>query len=173
MPHNSAEGIVTTSELEEDLISSHLALVFGRRLIRVKRLEEIEVEIPLWNCGRTFVGCPEKEIASAGRLALEPFQFMLPDAVPGDVRLIDALHGPLERFVIVAIKRRGIETFSTFFDERVVIVGLFEVEVVLAVIRIGRDELATDGPADFPQDRFYRESKSSAGMPPRSSMPGW
>src|SRR5215510_11257108 len=90
---------------------------------------------------------------------------MLPDAISSDIRLIDAFHGSLKRFVIVTIKRGEIETVSTFVNQRIVIVRLFEIKIVLAVVRVGRDELAADGPMDFPQDRFYLGEQVVSGNP--------
>src|SRR5262252_4431078 len=58
-----------------------------------------------------------------------------------------------------------IEAFSAFFNQRVIVISLFEVEIVLAVVRVGRDELTTDSPVDFPQDRFYLREQVVSGDP--------
>jgi hypothetical protein len=47
------------------------------------------------------------------------------------------------------------QALGPLVDQRVEIVGLFQVEVELAVVRIERDELAADRFVDLAQDGFH------------------
>ena len=60
-----------------------------------------------------------------------------------------------KRLVVVAVELRGIQALGALFDQGVEVVGLLEVEVVLAVVRVRRDELAADRLVDFPQDGLH------------------
>lgn len=50
--------------------------------------------------------------------------------------MISAFHHPLEGFVVVAVKLVGVKAFGPLIDQGVEIVGLLEVEVILAVLRV-------------------------------------
>ena len=47
------------------------------------------------------------------------------------------------------------EAFGPLVDQGVEIVGLFQVEIELVVVRIEGDELAADGFVDLAQDGFH------------------
>ena len=105
---------------------------------RVEGLDEVEVEVPRRHRGGALVGRTEEEVSLARGLALQPFELVLPDLVAGDVGLVGALHDPLQRLVVVAVELRWIEALGPLLDQGVEVVGLLEVEVVLAVVRVGR-----------------------------------
>ncbi len=121
----------------------------------IKRLNEKDIEVPRWHRRGTFVRRAEEKVSLARGLALQPFELVLPDLVAPDIGLIGAFHDPLKRLVVVTVGLRGIETFGPILDERIEIIGFLEVQVILAVVRVGRDELAADGFMDFPQNRLH------------------
>ena len=63
-------------------------------------------------------------------------ELVLPDAVAGHVRLVGALHRPLEGLEVVAVEVRFLQALRPLLDDRVVVLALLEVEVVLPVIRV-------------------------------------
>ena len=80
---------------------------------------------------------------------------MLPDPVSGDVgRLIGAFHDPFQGFVVIPVKLGFIEALRPLLDERIVVIGLFEIQIILAVVWVRGNELATDGFMDFSQHRL-------------------
>ena len=77
---------------------------------------------------------------------------MLPDLVAGNVSLVGTLHDPFQGFIVVAVELGEFEAFGALFDQGVEVIGLFEVEIVLPVVRVGGNELPTDGFMDFTQN---------------------
>ena len=77
---------------------------------------------------------------------------MLPDLVSGDVgRLIGAFHDPFQGFVVIPIKLGFIEALCPLLDERIVVIGFLEIQIILAVVWVRGNKLATDGFMDFSQ----------------------
>ena len=146
-----AELLVRVRQAQEQLVG--LLLVLEVR--RIEGLDEVEVEVPRRHRRGALVGRAEEQVALARGLALQPFELVLPDLVAGDVGLVGALHDPPERLVVVAVELRGIEALGPLLDQGVEVVGLLEVQVVLAVVRVGRDELPAHRLEDFPQDGLH------------------
>ncbi|GIW56388.1 MAG: hypothetical protein KatS3mg082_2792 [Nitrospiraceae bacterium] len=146
-----AELFVRAGEAKEHFVG--LLLVLEVR--RIERLDEVEIEITGRHGGRAFIGGAEEEISLSCRLALQPFQLVLPYPVAGDISVIGALHDPFQGLVVVAIELGGIEALGALLDARVEVVGLLEIQIELPVVRIKGDELAADGLEDRPQDRFH------------------
>ncbi len=117
-------------------------------------MNEIDIEIPLRHGGGAFVGSAEKEVAGTGGLVLLPDQFVLPDLVASHVGGILAFHDPLERLVIEAVELSLAQTFGPLVDQGVEVVGLFQVQIELAVVGIEGDELAADGFMYFSKNGF-------------------
>src|SRR5207248_41711 len=61
-----------------------------------------------------------------------------------------------ESLKVCAIELITIEHFGAALDECIIVISLLEVQVVLPVIVIRRDELAVDGSVDFTQDSLYQ-----------------
>ena len=146
-----AELLVRVRQAQEQLLGFLLVL----EMRRVKGLDEIEVEVPLRHRCGAFVGCAEEKVSQSRGLAIQPFDLVLPDLVAGHIGLIRAFHDPSKRLVVVAVELRGIEALGPLLDQRVEIVGLLEVQVILAVVRIGGNELPAHRLVDFPQDGFH------------------
>ena len=150
-PERGAEVLVHAGEAEEQLVG--LLLVLEAR--RLERLQEVQVEIPRRHGGGAFVGRAEEQIAVARRLALRPGELVLPDLEAGDVRFVQTLQQPLERLEVVAVELGGVQAFGALFDEGVEIVGLLQVQVELAVLRVRGDELAAHRAVDLAQHGFH------------------
>ena len=142
--------VVLTGEAKEHLVGLLLVLV-ARRIVR---LDEVQVEVARRNGRRPLVGRPEEQVAAPGRVTFAPLQLVLPDAVVIDVRRVRALQDALERLVVVAVELGVVERLGAFLNQGVVVVGLLEVEVVLAVVGVGGDELPAHRPADLAQHGF-------------------
>ena len=69
---------------------------------------------------------------------------MLPDFITRNVCRILALHNPLQRFIVKAVKLTVIQTFSPFVNQGIKVVGFFKVKIKLAIVGIERDELSAD-----------------------------
>ena len=78
-----------------------------------------------------------------------------PDRVAGDVGLVGALHHPPQGVVVVSVQPRPIETLGPLFDQGIEVVGLLKIEVVLAIVRVRRDELTADRLVDLPEHGFH------------------
>jgi hypothetical protein len=87
---------------------------------------------------------------------------VLPDLVAGDVGLVGALHDPFQGLVIVTVELCVIESHGAILDEGIEVVGLFQVEVILAVVRVGRDELTTHRLMNLPQDYLHLSKQISS-----------
>src|SRR5262249_34259729 len=124
------EAIVYTAQAQKDLIG--FLFVFKGRW--VNRLNEVEVKIALWYSRRAFIRRTKKEVSLSGSLAFEPFEFMLPDPIPSHVRLIGALHDPFQGFVVIPVQLGCIETLRPLFDERIIVISLFKIQIILAVV---------------------------------------
>ena len=146
-----AKLVVGTGQVEEDFVRSLLVLE-PRRFVR---LNEVEVEIARRYRGGPFVRGAEEQITLACCLARAPLEFVFPDAIAGDVGLVGALHHPSQGVVVVAVQPCPIEASGAFFDQGVEIVDLLQIKVVLAVVRVRRNELAADGLVDLPENRFH------------------
>ena len=145
------ELLVDAFQAEEDLVTGLVILELGR----IVGLDEIEVEVPLRHGGGALVGSAEEKVADTGGLAFLPGQFMLPDLVTAHIGGVLAFHDPLERLVVEAVELSLAEAFGPLVDQGVEIVGLFQVEIELVVVRIEGDELAADGFVDLAQDGFH------------------
>ena len=147
----AAEAVVRAAQVEEDLV---------RRLLvpevrRVVGRDEVEVEVARRHRRGPLVRRPEEQVSLARRPAPAPFELVLPDPVAGDVGLVGALHHPPQGVVVVAVQPRRIEALGPLLDQGVEVVALLEVEVVLAVVRVRRNELPADRPVDLPEHRLY------------------
>ncbi len=80
---------------------------------------------------------------------------MLPYLVARHVGLVCALHNTAKGFIIVSVELGGIEAFGPFFDQGIVVICFFEVQVILSVVLVGRDELPADRFMDLPQNSFH------------------
>ena len=127
------EFLVRVCQSQEQLVGFLLIL----EVRHVEGLDKVDVEIPRRYNRGAFVGRAEEQVSKTRGLALQPFEFVLPDFVAGDVGLVGALHDPFQGLVVVTVELRGIETFGPLLDQGVEIVGLLEVQVVLAVVRVG------------------------------------
>src|SRR4030066_2274624 len=85
---------------------------------------------------------------------LDPFQLVMPNLITSYIGLIGALHCPFEGFKVVSVKLRVTKAFCSFFNERIVVIYFLKIYVILAGLRIGGDELATDGFMYFTQNRL-------------------
>ena len=132
------ERSVLAGEAKEHLV--RLLPVPERR--RFMRLDEVQVEVAWRHRGGALVGRPKEQVAAPRRPPFPPLQLMLPDLIAGDVGRVGALQHLPERRVVVAVELRVVERLGALFDQGVVVVGLLEVQIVLAVVGIGRDELA-------------------------------
>ena len=140
----------------------------ARRLVG---LDEIEIEVAGRRRGGAFVRRPEEQIAPARGLAGAPFDLVLPDPVAGDVCLVGAVQRLPQGSVIIAVEPRGVESLGPFLDEGVEVVGLPEIEIELAVLRVGRDELAAHRLVDFPEHRFHLRQQVVGGVAAELSDP--
>ena len=122
---------------------------------RVEGLDEIDVEIPRRHSRGALVGRAEEKVSMTCGLAFQPFELVLPDFVAGDIGLVGALHDPFQRLVVVAVELGGIEALGPLLDQGVEVVGLLEVQVVLAIVRVGGDELAAHCLVNFPQNGLH------------------
>ena len=143
MPH----GFVLAGESKEHLVRLFLVPIMRR----IVRLDKVQVEVARRDRSGPLVGCPEEQVAPPRCVTFAPLQFVLPDAVAADVCRVRALQHALERLVVVAVELGLIECFGALLDQGIVIVGLLEVEVVLPVIGVGRDELAAYRPPNLAQ----------------------
>ncbi len=168
VPECRTEFIVHVDEPQIHFV--RLLLILEVR--RIEGLDEIKVKIPRGNGSRTFVGRTEKEISLTRGLALQPLQLVFPDLVTGDVGPVRTLHDPFQGLVVITIELRSIQALCPFFDQRVEVVGLFQVEVELPVVGVRGDELPADRPVDLTQDSLYVGEQVVEGTPPNSSMPG-
>ena len=153
------EGLVATVQSHEHLVGLLLVLE-PRRLVG---LDEVQVEVPRRHGGGTLVGRPEEQVAAPRRLSVRPNQLVFPNLVAGDVSMVGALHDPAERVVVVAVQLGGVQSFGASLDQGVVVVGLFQVQVVLAVVGVRRYELAAHRLVYLVQD----------GLDLRQEVVGW
>ncbi len=142
------EGVVASREPKEHLVR----LLFVPEARRGVGLDKVEVEVARRHGRRPLVRRAEEEVAQPRGVALPPLQLVLPNLEAGHVGCVFALQDGRERLIVVAVELRVVERFCTLLDLRVVVVRLLEVEIVLAVVRIGRYELPAHGPVDFAQD---------------------
>ena len=145
------KAVVGAGQVEEHLV--RLLLVIEPR--RFVGLDEIEIEVARRHRRGPFVRRAEEQVTSARRLACAPFELVLPDAIAGDVGLVGALHHAAQGIVVVPVQPRRVETRRALLDQGIEVVGLLEVEIELAVVRVRRNELAADGPVDLPQDCLH------------------
>ena len=150
-PQRLPERIVPALEPEEHLVRLLLVLEGGRLV----RLEEVEVEVAWRRRGRPFVRRAEEEIAEPRRPARAPLQLVLPDPVAGDVGGVGALKDAPERRVVPAVELSVVEGLGAALDQGVEVLRLLQVQVVLAVVAVGGDELAVDRPVDLAQHRLH------------------
>ena len=68
------EPVVRADQVEEHLVR-YLVVLETRRLVG---LDEVNVEVPRRRCRRSFVGCPEEQVAQACGLARTPLDLVLP-----------------------------------------------------------------------------------------------
>ena len=132
IPERGAEFLVRVRQAQEQLVGFLLVL----EMRRVKGLDEVEVEVPRRHGRGSFVGRAEEEVSLARGLALQPFELVLPDLVAGHIGLVRALHDPFQGLVVVAVELRGVEALGPLFDQRVEVVGLLQVQIELAVVRV-------------------------------------
>ena len=127
------ERVVGAGQVEEDLVGL-LLVIEPRRLVR---LDEIEIEVARRHRRGPFVRRAEEEITLARRLACPPFELVFPDEITGNVGLVVPLPNRLPQgIVVVAVQPRRVETLGPLLDQSIEVVGLLEVEVVLAVVRV-------------------------------------
>ena len=157
-----AEVVVRAGQVEEDLVR----LLLVPEVRRVVRGDEVEVEVARRHGGGPLVRRPEEQVSLACGPARAPFDLVLPDPVAGDVGLVGALHHPPQGIVVVAVQLRRVEALGPLLDQGVEIVGLPEVEVVLAVVRVGRNELAAHRAVDLPEDRLHLRQQVFGGVSP-------
>ena len=118
-------------------------------------LYKVNIEIPLRNSRRAFIWGTKKKVTGAGGLALLPGKVMLPDFVTRNPGCILALHNPLQRFIVKAVKLTVIQTFSPFVNQGIEVVGFFKIKIKLAIVRIERDKLAADCLDNLFQNSFH------------------
>ena len=147
-PERPAESVVLAREPEEHLICALLVLEM-RRLVW---LDEVEIVVARRHRRGPLVRRTEEEVAKPRRPAFGPLQLVLPNLVPRDVGRVGAFHDTGKRLVVIAVELGVVERLGALVDQGVVVVGLLEVEVVLAVVPIRRNELAVDRPVNLPQD---------------------
>ena len=126
------KAVVGAGQVEEHLVRLLLVAESGRLV----RLEEVEVEVARRHRRGPFVRRAEEEITLACRLPRTPFDLVLPDAITGDVGLVDALHHAAQGSVVVAVQTGRVETVGALLDQGIEVVGLLEVEIELAVVRV-------------------------------------
>ena len=156
------EARVRAAQVEEDLVRLLLVPEVGRVVGR----DEVEVEVARRHRRGPLVRRPEEQVSPARGPARAPFELVLPDPVAGHVGLVGALHHPPQGVVVVAVQPRRIQALGPLLDQGVEIVGLPEVEVVLAVVRVGRDELAAHRAVDLPEHRLHLRQEVVGGVPP-------
>ena len=155
------EGFVLAGEAEEDFVGLFLVGVARR----VKGLDEVEVELALGDGGGAVVGRAKEEVTEAASFAVQPFDFVLPDLEAGDVGGdVGTFQDLAERVVVVAVKGAAVEGLGALLNERVVVVGFLEVEEKLAVVLVGRDELAADGLVGFAERGFDDREEIIGGV---------
>ena len=148
-------------QLEEHFIGELLVL----EVRRLERLEEVEVEIPWRLGGGSFIGCAKEEVAPACDLVLSPFDLVFPNLVAPDVgRLIGAFQHTGQGVEVVLVQLRIGERVGLVLNLGVVVDGLLQVEVILVVLRVVRDELPAHRLHDFFEARFHGGSQEVAGL---------
>ena len=129
-----------------------VGFVFVLECGRIKRLNEVNIEVPLWLGGGTIIRRTEEQVAVAIDAVLLPFNRVLPYLMASDVgMLVPALHQFNDCAVIGSIKRVLRERLCSLLNLGVVVNILFQIEVVLFSFRCLRNELAIDGLYDLPQ----------------------
>ena len=154
------KGLVFLGEAEENLIREFVV----RETRWIERLDEVEIEVARRDGRGTFAGRAEEKVAQAGGLALFPDDFMLPDLPTGEAGGVRTLEDLAQRVVIVAVEDVAVEGFGPLFDQGVVILHLFQIEVVLAVVFAEGDELAAHRAADLVQRRFHNREQIGCGI---------
>jgi len=143
--------LVNVGQTQEEFVGLLLIL----EVWWVERLDEVKIEVPRRHRRRSLVRGAKEEVSLTGSFMIQPFQFVLPDPVARDVSWqVDALHDLFQSLVVVAVELREIERFCALVDQGVIVVGLLEVQIILAVVRVGRDELTAHRLVDFPEYRF-------------------
>ena len=136
LEHISLDGVIQAFQPEEHLVRPGLAA----ETRRLKRLNEIDVEVAFGLRRRPIVRGAEKQIAVAIDAVILPLDLVLPDLMAGDVRrLVRALHQLADRAVIGAVERVVRQSLGALLDLGVVIDVLLQIEVVLFGIRRFRD----------------------------------
>ena len=155
------ELLVPVRQLEEDFIGELLVL----EVRRLERLEEVEVEVP-WRLGRgPLVGCAEEQVAPARDLVFPPLDLVFPNLVAPDVgRLIGQFQHTGQGVEVVLVEVRVGERVRLVLDFGVVVDGLLQVQVILVVLRVVRDELPAHRLHDFLEARFHRGAQEVAGL---------
>ena len=74
---------------------------------------------------------------------------------PVHVRLVRALHELAQRHVVVAVQFRCVQALGAPFDVGVEVVRLLQVQVELAVLGVGGNELSVHRAVDFAQHGFH------------------
>ena len=147
-------------QLEEDFIGELLVL----EVRRLERLEEVEIEVP-WRLGSgPFVGCAEEQISPAGDLVFPPFDLVFPNLVAPNVGWqIGQFQHTGQGVEVVLVELRIGERVGLVLNFGIVVDGLLEVEVVLIVLRVVRDELPAHRLHHFLQARLHGGAQEIAG----------
>ena len=139
------KGLVAASQVEKHLVGL-LSIFVGRRLVR---LHEVQVEVARRLGRGALVGRSEEQVAGTGHAATQPGDLVRPDAIPGHVDAVRALQHALQSIEVVAVHLLGRQAAGLLSDQGVVVDVLFQVQVVLAVLGVGGDELAADRADDL------------------------
>ena len=149
------ECLVWPGQPEKDLVG--LLLVGEWRWI--VGLEHVQVELAGRLSGGTLVGRAEEKVAGPGDPSLAPLDLVLPDAIAGDIGRFCALHGPCQYLKVGTVELALAQALCALLDLGVKVDVLFQVQVILSVVGVERDELAARRARDLTQDDLDRRSE--------------